>query len=97
MTAQQMAEEHAKSVQAFVDQLKNGPNTEGLGGQPLKPEMDGDVKVFTITVTNVKWEIAPGQVVDGMAFNGQIPGPLITVNPGDRFGSSCRTRWISRS
>jgi FtsP/CotA-like multicopper oxidase with cupredoxin domain len=84
MTAQQMAEEHAKGVQAFVDQLKNGPNTQGLGAQPLKPEMDGDVKVFNITVTNVKWEIAPGEMVDGMAFNGQIPGPLITVNPGDR-------------
>jgi len=84
MTAQQMAEEHAKGVQAFVDQLKNGPNTDGLGAQPLKPEMDGDVKVFTITVTNVQWEIAPGQTVDGMAFNGEIPGPLITVNPGDK-------------
>ena len=35
-----------QGVQAFVDQLKNGPNTQGLGEQPLKPDMDGDVKVF---------------------------------------------------
>jgi len=83
MTAQEMADEHAKGVTAFVDQLTEGPNTEGLGGQPMKPEMDGDVKVFDITVNNVKWEIAPGQVVDGMAFNNQIPGPEITVHPGD--------------
>jgi uncharacterized cupredoxin-like copper-binding protein len=84
MTAQEMADMHAAGVQAFVDQLENGPNTEGLGGQPLKPEMDGDVKVFNLTVTNLQWEISSGQKVDAMAFNGQIPGPLITVNPGDQ-------------
>ena len=30
-----------------------------------------------ITVDEREWEIAPGEMVDGMAFNGQIPGPLI--------------------
>jgi uncharacterized cupredoxin-like copper-binding protein len=84
MTAQQMADAQAKGVQDFVAQLKDGPNTEGLGNQPLKPEMDGNVKVFNLTVTQMKWEITTGQFVDAMAFNGQVPGPLITVNPGDR-------------
>jgi FtsP/CotA-like multicopper oxidase with cupredoxin domain len=84
MTAQQMADMHQAGVDAFVKQLTDGPNTEGLGGQPLKPEMDGDVKVFNLTVTNVQWEVSTGQKVDAMAFNGQIPGPLITVNPGDK-------------
>jgi uncharacterized cupredoxin-like copper-binding protein len=84
MTAQQMADMHKQGVDAFVAQLTDGPNTKGMGAQPLKPVMDGGVKVFNITVTNIKWEISPGQVVDAMAFNDQVPGPLITVNPGDR-------------
>ncbi|MEP6759081.1 MAG: multicopper oxidase domain-containing protein [Actinomycetota bacterium] len=83
MTAQQMADAHAKGVQDFVAQLTDGPNTEGLGNQPLKPEMDGRVKVFNLTVSQIKWEITTGQFVDAMAFNGQVPGPLITVHPGD--------------
>jgi len=84
MTAQQMADEHKKGVDAFVAQLKDGPNTKGFGLQPLKPVMDGDVKVFNMTVTNVKWEIDPGHLVDAMAINDQVPGPLVTVHPGDK-------------
>ena len=84
MTAQQMADAHAKGVQDFVAQLTDGPNTEGLGNQPLKPEMDGNVKVFNLTVTQMQWEITTGQFVDAMAFNGQVPGPQITVNAGDQ-------------
>ena len=84
MTAQEMADAHAQGVNDFVAQLTDGPNTKGLGNQPLKPEMDGDVKVFNLTVSQVKWEITTGQFVDAMAFNGQVPGPKITVNPGDR-------------
>ena len=84
MTAQQMADAHAQGVNDFVAQLTDGPNTKGIGNQPLKPEMDGDVKVFNLTVSQIQWEITTGQFVDAMAFNGQVPGPLITVNPGDR-------------
>ena len=84
MTADEMAAEHKKGVDAFVAQLKDGPNTKGFGLQPLKPQMDGDVKVFNMTVTNVKWEIDTGHVVDAMAINDQIPGPLVTVHPGDK-------------
>jgi uncharacterized cupredoxin-like copper-binding protein len=84
MTAEEMASGHEQGVKDFVAQLEDGPNTEGVGNQPLEPVMDGDVKVFEITVTEVQWEVAPGQLVDAMAFNGQIPGPEIRVNPGDR-------------
>jgi FtsP/CotA-like multicopper oxidase with cupredoxin domain len=84
MTAQQMADEHKKGVDAFVAQLTEGPNTKGFGLQPLKPQMDGNVKVFNMTVTNVKWEIDTGHLVDAMAINDQIPGPLVTVHPGDK-------------
>jgi FtsP/CotA-like multicopper oxidase with cupredoxin domain len=46
--------------------------------------MDGDVKVFELTATDVKWESEPGTFVDAMAFNDQIPGPVIRVSYGDK-------------
>jgi len=84
MTAQEMADAHKQGVDEFVAQLTDGPNTGGLGVQPLQPVMDGDVKVFNLTVSRVKWEITPGTFVDAMAFNDEVPGPLISVNPGDK-------------
>jgi FtsP/CotA-like multicopper oxidase with cupredoxin domain len=85
MTAQEMADAHQAGVDAFVKQLTDGPNTHGLGLRPLKPKiLSGGVKEFDLTVSRVKWETTPGTVVDAMAFNGQVPGPLITVHPGDR-------------
>jgi len=84
MTAQQMADAHQEGVDAFVKQLTDGPNTQGFGLQPLKPKIVGGVKEFDLTVSRVKWEITPGTFVDAMAFNDQVPGPLITVDPGDR-------------
>jgi uncharacterized cupredoxin-like copper-binding protein len=84
MTAQEMADAHQAGVDAFVAQLKDGPNTEGLGNQPLQPRMDHGVKVFSITVSQITWQTTQDTTVDAMAFNGQVPGPQITVHPGDR-------------
>ena len=58
--------------------------TEGLGGQPMEPVMDGDVKVFELTAQEIEWEVAPGDVRAAMAYNGQVPGPEIRVQLGDR-------------
>ncbi|MEX2374781.1 MAG: multicopper oxidase domain-containing protein [Dehalococcoidia bacterium] len=57
--------------------------TEGLGGQPMAPVMDGDVKVFELTATEMQWEVEPGVWRDAMAYNGQVPGPQIRVQLGD--------------
>jgi FtsP/CotA-like multicopper oxidase with cupredoxin domain len=84
MNAEEMAAADKAKVDAFVAQLEEGPNTEGLGNQPLKPTIDGGVKVFELTVSQIKWETTTGTFVDAMAFNGMVPGPQITVNPGDR-------------
>ena len=84
MSAQQMADAHQAGVDAFVKQLTDGPNTKGVGVRPLRPRMDHGVKVFDLTVSRVKWETTLDTVVDAMAFNGQVPGPQITVHPGDR-------------
>lgn len=83
MSAEEMAAGHEQGVVDFVGQIENGPLSEPLGNQPMKPKLDGDVKVFELTVTELDWEVRPGETYPGMAFNGQIPGPLLEVYQGD--------------
>ncbi len=52
---------------------------------PLKPTMEGDVKVFKLTVDEFEQkidEIMPP--VAALGYNGQWPGPTIRVNQGDK-------------
>jgi FtsP/CotA-like multicopper oxidase with cupredoxin domain len=81
MSAAMMAAMHKAGVDAFLA----GNQTSTQGNQLLKPTMDGTTKVFTLTASNVKWEVSKGQFVDAMAFNGQIPGPQIDVSYGDHI------------
>ncbi len=81
MTAEMMAAMHKAGVDAFLA----GNQTTTQGNQPLKPTMDGTTKVFTLTAASVKWEVSKGQFLDAMAFNGQIPGPQISVRYGDHI------------
>ncbi len=59
--------------------------TEGLGGQPMEPVMDGDVKVFELTARETLWEVEPGVWREAMAYNDQVPGPEIRVGLGERI------------
>jgi FtsP/CotA-like multicopper oxidase with cupredoxin domain len=79
MSAQQMAQGHKAGVDAFP------AKTQGTGNRPLEPTIQGGVKVFELTATQLRWETEPGRFVDAMAFNGQIPGPQIDVHQGDRI------------
>jgi FtsP/CotA-like multicopper oxidase with cupredoxin domain len=36
-----------------------------------------------LETAETEWEIAPGRVVSGYGFNGQVPGPTIEANVGD--------------
>jgi FtsP/CotA-like multicopper oxidase with cupredoxin domain len=56
---------------------------EAHGDRELTPRMDGDVKVFELTTSVIRWTILPGVAVDAYAFNSQIPGPRIHVREGD--------------
>jgi FtsP/CotA-like multicopper oxidase with cupredoxin domain len=38
---------------------------------------------FRLEPAETEWEMAPGQVVTGYAYNGQIPGPVLEANVGD--------------
>lgn len=59
--------------------------TKGVGGKLLEPKIGADgTKVFELTADEIKWEIEPGVFKEGMAYNGQIPGPTINADLGDK-------------
>lgn len=59
--------------------------TIGKGNQPLEPEiLDDGTKEFHLTTEITSWEVEPGKFVDAWAYNGQVPGPAIRVDVGDR-------------
>jgi FtsP/CotA-like multicopper oxidase with cupredoxin domain len=79
MTAEEMATAHEASVKAFLA----GGETASIGGQPLEPRLEGGAKVFELDVTLALWEVSKGVVKEALAYNGQIPGPELRVQPGD--------------
>ncbi|HUG74447.1 MAG TPA: multicopper oxidase domain-containing protein [Acidimicrobiia bacterium] len=74
-----MAANMKASIEAFP------AATEGTGGLLFEPTILPDgTKEFVFVVEEIDWEVEPGRVVKGMAYNGQIPGPTIKVDVGDR-------------
>ena len=54
--------------------------------KPLKPELDGDVKVFKLTIDEISQpidELLPP--VAGLGYNKQWPGPTMRVTQGDKM------------
>jgi FtsP/CotA-like multicopper oxidase with cupredoxin domain len=76
--AEAMDKMHEAGIKAFP------AKTAGKGNQLMQPRMDGSVKVYELTARKLRWETAPGQTVEGWAYNDQIPGPQIRVREGDR-------------
>lgn len=65
--------------------LKFPAKTKGTGNGELAPKIvDNGVKEFDLTASIIDWEVEPGKIVKGWAYNGQIPGPVIRVNVGDK-------------
>jgi FtsP/CotA-like multicopper oxidase with cupredoxin domain len=58
--------------------------TASRGNQLLAPKPVDGVKVFELTAQVVRWEVAPGELVEAYAYNGTVPGPLLRVTEGDR-------------
>jgi FtsP/CotA-like multicopper oxidase with cupredoxin domain/plastocyanin len=46
---------------------------------------DDGVKVFELKAQHVNWEVVPGEFVDAYGYNGQVPGPVLRVQEGDRM------------
>ncbi len=62
------------------------PEIRGARGlEELDWTMDADgVKHFRLTAERIRWETTEGKLVDAMAYNRMIPGPLIRVTEGER-------------
>ena len=72
---------HEAGVKKFVELI--GKDTK-FWSNPLKFKMDGAVKVFEVTAQEIDWEVAQGQVIKAMAYNGHVPGPEIRITEGDK-------------
>ncbi|MEZ4668946.1 MAG: multicopper oxidase domain-containing protein [Anaerolineae bacterium] len=80
-TPEEMDKLHAEGVQTFLDNVGKDPI---FWRPPMEPEMDGDVKVFTLTAQDITWETSPGMGFPAMAYNAMVPGPEIRVTEGDK-------------
>lgn len=59
--------------------------TEGVGNQTLEPTILADgTKYFELTTEITEWETEPGKIVQAWSYNGQVPGPAIRVEVGDK-------------
>lgn len=83
MTVDEMDAMHKEGIDLFLENIEN-PITEGLGAQELEWEMDGDVRVFHLTASEIDWEVAPGQIEKALAYNGTVPGPTMRMVEGQR-------------
>lgn len=79
LTWQQVEENMKNSVVKFPAE------TAGEGAQLMEPTILPDgTKEFRLVVEEIDWEVEPGKIVKGFAYNRQIPGPTIKVDVGDR-------------
>jgi FtsP/CotA-like multicopper oxidase with cupredoxin domain len=69
-------------VQRFLD--GEGGELEGTGNQPLEPRVEGNVRVFDVTIDKIRHRIdARKEPLDALGFNGTWPGPRLEVVEGD--------------
>lgn len=80
---QKVDEEHKAGVINFLKNAKS-PLTKGKGHQELAPRIENGVKVWDLTVDEVDWEVAPGQVEKARGYNNAVPGPILRATEGDR-------------
>jgi manganese oxidase len=79
---QEMDLHHQSGVQTFLDNAGSEPNF--WRQEPMAFTMDGDVKVFDLTCSEIEWETAVGMSFAALAYNGMVPGPTIRVTEGDK-------------
>ncbi len=77
---EEMDRHHKEGMDIFLAQIGTDP---GFWDRRLDYVMDGDVKVFELTCTNLQWETEPGKAFAAFAYNGMVPGPEFRVTEGD--------------
>ncbi len=79
---------HDDEAKAVVDRFLAGEwqQIPGYGNQPLEPTIDGDTKVFNMTIDPIVHYItATMDPVDALGFNGTWPGPALHITQGDKM------------
>jgi manganese oxidase len=87
--------DHDAHAKAAVDRFLGGEGATltGQGNQPLAPTIDGDTKVFDVTVDPIKHQIdALADPLHALGFNGTWPGPRIDVTEGDKVRATFTNR-----
>ena len=79
------AVDHDANAAAVVKRFLDGEAaTFPIGNQPLEPRIDGDTKVFELTIDEIEHRIdALKEPVKALGYNGIWPGPRLTVVEGD--------------
>lgn len=82
----EMEDAMTEGVQTFLEYAEKYANGEAqAGNQPIEPKIEADgTKVFNLTAAITDWEVSPGKTVQAWTYNGQVPGPWIRVEPGDK-------------
>jgi FtsP/CotA-like multicopper oxidase with cupredoxin domain len=78
---------HDTEAKAVVDRFLAGEweQVPGYGNQPLEPSLDGDTKVFELTIDHISHSLtATIDPVEALGFKGMWPGPQLRVVEGDR-------------
>lgn len=66
------------------DEPPSGPVTEGWGNQVMTGERQDDGSLlFELTLDETEWEVAPGEWVEAVGYNGMVPGPMLKVDVGE--------------
>ena len=79
--------DHDANAAAVIKRFLDGEATKlPLANEPLKPRVDGDTKVFELTIDEIDHRIdALKDPVKALGYNGVWPGPLLSVVEGDRI------------
>jgi FtsP/CotA-like multicopper oxidase with cupredoxin domain len=76
------------------DEMAFTASPQARGDQTLQPRFDGDVKVFALEASVIRWNILSGQRMSAYAFNRQVPGPRIRLTQGDRVRVEVTNRLL---
>jgi FtsP/CotA-like multicopper oxidase with cupredoxin domain len=80
------AADHDSNAAAAVKRFLDGEATTlPLGNQPLQPLVEGDTKLFELTIDEIEHRIdALKDPVKALGYNGVWPGPMLAVTEGDK-------------
>jgi len=57
---------------------------DSRGDKVLEPRIEYGVKIYDLETSVIRWSILPNVTVDAYAVNGQVPGPRLHFQQGDR-------------